>query len=203
MEGNIMKTAIVMMPPREKYAMSKIVPYLPIDTQIVSGVGRPQSDTHEAAWRAVAGSDFGAVFHDDIILCDNFLSNFIARVEDGQDRGHKFMSFYNPRKSARIDMEKGLTWSRLAPSSFLAEECVVMEGTLLDEYNKWAVHNPIANRKWHDEQLQNFLRYKKERVWICVPNLVNHSIEIPSLLGHSPVCWGKPRVSSTWRIDAQ
>lgn len=199
-----MKSALVLMPDRKEYVQNNIMPYISQDTVLVERPDLGLSDAHELAWRTVSGSNYGVVLHDDIKLCNDFWSKLTGRVEDGLDHNYHFMTFYSPRKTARIDMEKGKTWSRLSASSFLCEECVVMEGGFLDEYNKWLINNSLGNRVWHDYQLQQFLKYKKEPVWICIPNLVDHATDIlKSLIGHSPKCWGKPRVSSTWRIDAE
>jgi len=194
-----MKIALSLMPPRRTYAEEHIIPFLPGDLIIIERPDLKLSDGHELAWHAVRGDDWGMVIHDDVRLCQDFINQLVSRLDTCD--GKRFISLYSPRKTARLAFEKGKKWERSAPSSFLGEEAVIMRHDLLDDYLNWLDNGRLANRIWHDEQLQMFLRAKKEPVWICLPNLVDHATDIlPSLVRHSANCFGNPRRSTTYEM---
>jgi len=116
----------------------------------------------------VAGDDAVIHMEDDAVLATNFRERVEEEIAKQPD---KVIQFFSMRKG---DIEIGSRWD----GNFLAAVCFYFpEGyskELLSYFPVW------GNRKAHptglDTMIGDWLKKRKERYWVVVPNLADHQI---------------------------
>ena len=110
---------------------------------------------------------------DDIILCDNFKEKCLNEINKRPD---EVILFFSMRKA---DLTEGSRYD----NNFLMNQCVYFPKgyakQLLDFSRVWEEQNQGEDAD--DFLVRDFLRARKEKYYIVVPNLVNHK-EVKSVI---------------------
>ena len=115
-----------------------------------------------------AGQDAVVHMEEDILITHNFYEKLLSEIVQ---RPNEVIQFFSMRKA---DLTVGSRYD----TSYMMNQCVYFpagySALLLDYYHLWgkkAIH-PTGT----DIMINDFLRSRKEKYWIHVPNLVEHRI---------------------------
>lgn len=180
---------------------------------------------------ATFDGDWVGVIQEDAVLCDGFDRKVRNRLAEADRLGYQAVSLFNGRKSspylnpvgerwARIDLarmweipaEDGSGW-KVKPA-LPGELCVLLRRDLATHYPDFARrHEDLYARfpRLHDALLGLFINsylggrpieeIEENHVYVAIPNLCDHRIEIPSSLGHTN---NDPRrASGTFSLQAE
>jgi hypothetical protein len=179
---------------------------------------------------ATFNGDWVGVIQEDAILCDDFERKVSRRLADADRLGYRAVSLFNARKSspylkpvnerwAQIDLQR--MWEipaedgsgRKVRPALPGELCVLLRRELAAGYPEFAArHREIyaSFPRLHDALLGLYLNSRLggceidaiavNHIFVAVPNLADHRIDIPSALGHlnDPI-----RTSGSWRPEAE
>ena len=124
-------------------------------------------DTFLRALR-MAGDEPCVHLEDDIILTENFYEKLTTAIKE---RPNNFIQFFSMRKA---DLEVGSRWDR----SYLMNQCIYLPATysnlIADFYEVW--DKKIEHSSGSDLMINDWLKSRKEKYWIHIPNLVDHRI---------------------------
>jgi hypothetical protein len=174
------------------------------------------------------GSDWVGVMQDDVILCDDFVAKAQRRAAEADARGFRAISLYNTYGAIAVRAVDA-RWARAvqAPpscrlvgsdgrtsihSAIPGELCVLVRRTIAAQYQAWLqeYHAYADLFRAHDAVFGVFLNatisgavspygIRENHVYIAIPNLVDHRIDVPSSIGGR----GGPRRSTTFRRNAE
>ncbi len=160
-----MKFIVKYMPEREAQLieMKKQIP----NVVVVQDIMRSHMDTFIRALEE-AGDESAVHLEDDIILCDNFVERCLEQINLREDR---MIQFFSMRKA---DLEVGSRYDYGA--NFLMNQCVYYPaGYSKMIKNYWlAWDRKEEHPSGSDTMIADFLKSRKEKYYIVVPNLVDH-----------------------------
>lgn len=179
---------------------------------------------------AAFDSPWVGVIQEDAVLCDEFAGKVRRRLAEADRLGYRAVSLFNARKSsphlkpvnerwAQIDL--GRMWEiqaadgsgRTIKPALPGELCVLLRREIAAGYPDFAGrHRDLyaSFPRLHDALLGLYLNSclggraigasEQNHVYVAVPNLVDHRIDVPSSLGHlnDPI-----RTSDTWSPAAE
>lgn len=123
---------------------------------------------HQRAWKII-GEDCGVILEDDIFLCDDFKSKIKKVISE---KPNELIQFFSMRSA---DLHIGSRYD--TGSKFIMGQCYYLpKGMGKDiyeysfEYYKTTTHKTCPS----DLCVGQYLKSKKIRYWIHIPNLVDH-----------------------------
>jgi len=148
-----------------------------------------------------SGARWIVMFQDDIILCNDFYSKALKRIEEAELLGFKLFQYFRPmdfpEDDRRWQIEKGAT--------YLWDQAAAFRYDFARKWLSWASDYEDTyydEKEGHDSLLGKYLKEVKQDYAICVPNLVDHNIDMDSTLGTAKNCFGRPRNSRTFSMGA-
>jgi len=153
------------------------------------------------AWQAgvETGAAWVGVLQDDILLCDDFPARAVARLREAQDLGARAVSFYSQRRSVADALARGDRWWQQPAGQFCNDQAVALTRDLADRLVEWIQPHLAEHRHWSDVLLADFLAHQSESIWQTSPSLVQHRLDLPSVIGCPPLLYGQyVRQAKTW-----
>ena len=141
---------------------------------------------------AEAGNDACVQMEDDVVLCDNFKERIETEIAKHPEA---LIQFFSMRKK---DIDIGSRWD----NNFINLQCFYLPPTYARQICEWFPRTPWDYSQDEidgaDSMMDDWLKSRKEKYWICVPNLVNH------VIGSSVIDKRrfKNRVSKTFKKEA-
>lgn len=124
----------------------------------------------------MAGDGATVQMEDDIILCDNFYAKCIKEIEKRPDDVIQFFSM------RRDDLTIG---SRYEPGSkYMMMQCTYLPKGLAKELHEFSLSFNTERRERNsptDVCVSHFLKSRKMRYWLVIPNLVDHRIGVSAI----------------------
>jgi GR25 family glycosyltransferase involved in LPS biosynthesis len=221
--------AVVTIPQRESMAEALIARLRQPVIKVLDLAGNCQAN-HIRAWREVCecSSSWVGVIQDDVMLCTDFARKVERRIAEADALGYRAISLFNSAKSQPSLRMVNERWalidlSRLGHGGLNAalpgEQCVLVHREVAMHYADFTLRHADLYRQFprvHDALLGLFLNSRlsgsddltwlnesKEanHIFIAIPNLVNHRIEVPSSIGNSD---NDPRrASTTFSLEAE
>jgi hypothetical protein len=156
---------------------------------LLSGLDAPENPTHVL------------VIQEDTIVCRNFSRTLLRIAAAKQDEPVVlFLSWLPPAvaKDAREAMIRGDRYFRHRPAKFCSVVAVLWPVEAARRFLSWAqsgVKLPgYPDRVASDDAcLGDWIRRKKETVWVALPSLVEHPDTVESVKGRQNALWGKDR----------
>jgi len=163
-----MRFIIKYMPQRKKYLddIKKQIPEIEVIEDVIS-------DHTETFLRSLqhAGDDPCVHMEDDVILCIDFKRRIISEI---QKRPNQMIQFFSRRTK-----DQTLGSREDYGGNFLANLCVYYpkgySKMIRDFYVVW--EEKFIHPTGTDIMIADFLRLRKEKYYIVVPNLVDHAID--------------------------
>lgn len=119
----------------------------------------------------MAGDDRCVHFEDDIWLAESFTAKAINAINA---RPSSVIQFFSMRQA---DIDVGSRWD----NNFIANLCVYFpkgySRMVLQSFDAWWQKNKTVHPNGTDLVVRDFLRARKEKYWITVPNLVDHRVQ--------------------------
>jgi len=116
----------------------------------------------------MAGDDRCVHLEDDIWLTTDFTKKAIKEINTRPDA---VIQFFSMRKK---DLEIGSRWD----NNFLMNQCVYFprghSRLMLEFFDGWWEQNQEDHPNGTDQMVCDFLKARREKYWIHVPNLVDH-----------------------------
>lgn len=147
------------------------VPYLKNNIKDLFVVWDNDNNAMHTFLRALlfAGNNAAVHIEDDIILTSNFKEKLDKVI---QSRPKNVIQFFSMRKA---DIEVGSRWDYA--SRFMMCQCFYfppLYSKLLYEYHNIWPKKKQQPRSGYDLLISDFLKSRKEKYWIHIPNLVDH-----------------------------
>lgn len=160
-------TRIIIRAIKERKAyLDYLVDELP-EAEIVYDQTRNAMDTFFDAL-TLAGKDAAVHLEDDVVLADNF----VLRLESAiKQRPESVIQFFSMRKA---DLTIGSRWD----SNFLMAQCFYMPAGMAQDVLAYAKDWPgySDHPTGLDTLFSDFLKSRKIKYWIHIPNLVDHRV---------------------------
>lgn len=123
---------------------------------------------------------------DDVLLCRDFKRKALHEI---QQRPDSLIQFFSMR---RADLIKGSRWD----NNFIMAQCFYLPAGWAPELHEFGVYWEGRNEApgGLDLMVNDFLKYKKRKYWIVVPNLADHRRSVSAIEPRRP----RNRVSKTF-----
>lgn len=193
-----MKIGIVTIPERLEYSESlKMATGATLYVDMVKDL----SYNHYQAWGDLYESqeEYVLLLQDDIRLKSNFLSRVEEVIKDMQHNCYQFVSLYSNRKEDSDQLANGNAYYKA--KQWLNEQAVIVHRDILPGYSQFFEKNREKYKHWHDLLWRDYCKEKGIDIWIKIPNLVDHRLDIKSSVGHPSAPGGIKRQSRTFEYD--
>lgn len=142
--------------------------------------------------KAAVGEGSCFIFQDDSILHRQFKSCIRDVIEKLEDFG--MVSLFVPLRGAYLELEKDVNWVENTdhlwqPATGYTKETIL--GLL--EFAKSS-----EEKKHDDSMVRSYLKKNKKAVWVTVPSLVQHNLNVTSIAGNPKKIRGKVRMTESW-----
>lgn len=178
----------------------------PLSTDICVHSSDPPSpwDGYKIALRSLIDDPskptHGVVIQEDTIVCKNFAAAVEEIAKAKSDPVCLFLSWLpNPIvKDAREALIKRESYIRARPAKFIPAVAILWPVESAERFLEWAESGvrlpgyPDQVRS-DDACLGEWVRRKKETIWLTCPSLVEHPDNVDSVKGRNNAAWGKDK----------
>jgi hypothetical protein len=138
---------------------------------------------------------------EDVVVCRNFPLAVKCIAEAKPDEPVCLFLSWLPTpivRDARQALKQGQRYIAARPSSkFCPVVAVLWPAAAIERFLIWAEAAKLPGHPGHvrsdDAVLGEWIRRKRETVWIALPSLVEHPDNVPSVKGRNNAAWGKDK----------